>query len=258
MLFDLMLVAALAAASSPGAVSRFVGIAQASENGPVIYRERHYRYRENGHRRALVLYVCPDGKPFARKIDGGGSGTPQAPDFELNDARNGYREGVRTVDGQRQVFVHRVGAEQTMSAALPKADQPVIDSGFGVFLHRHWAALMSGKTVDLSFLVPSRRKFMGFEVSRHQDAAADKKGEVVFRLRLSSWFGFALPHIDVAYAADSRQLRWFRGLSNIRDMHGKNITAFLRYPEALRESDVGASAVARASSVALDGRCSLH
>ena len=38
-----------------------------------------------------------------------------------------------------------------------------------------------------------------------------------FRLELDSWFGFALPSIHMAYASDTRALREYSGISNIRD-----------------------------------------
>lgn len=258
MLSSLMLmVAALAAPSTPVNATRFVGIARSHAGGAVLYRERHFRYGPADARRELVLYTCPDGKPFARKTVGGDGGPAQAPDFELYDARNGYREGVRGAGGRRVVFVHRVGADANRVSPLPRVPDPVIDSGFDAFLRAHWTSLMAGQTVDLSFLVPSRRAFMDFEVYRHDDKAAAKNGVVVFRLRLASWFGFALPHIDVAYTAEGRELRWFHGLSNLRDMQGRNITVTLRYPPDLRTHRVSAAAIETARTAPLDGHCRL-
>ena len=44
-----------------------------------------------------------------------------------------------------------------------------------------------------------------------------------FRLSLASWYGFALPHIDVGYDVQTHELREYRGLSNIRDAAGHNL-----------------------------------
>ena len=66
--------------------------AYARKGGALVYRESHWRYRQDEGARRLVLYRCPDGRAFARKmvIE---RRRAQAPDFEFEDARDGYREG---------------------------------------------------------------------------------------------------------------------------------------------------------------------
>lgn len=89
----------LAAARAP-AQQRTEGLAYPAKGGPLVYRENHWLYRDGGQASRLVLYRCPDGRPFARKhaVDSAGA---LAPDFDFLDARTGYREGVRTRGGQR-------------------------------------------------------------------------------------------------------------------------------------------------------------
>ena len=72
------------------AAETWTGAAYLADGGALAYRETHYRF---GAER-LVVYACPDGRPFARKtiLE---NGIAQAPDFSLRDARWGYREGVR-------------------------------------------------------------------------------------------------------------------------------------------------------------------
>jgi hypothetical protein len=180
------------------------------------------------------------------------------PDFTLRDARNGYREGVRTQSGEREVFVHRVGADRSRSATLPTVPMPVIDAGFDPFVRRHWQALASGRTLKIDFLVPSRLKFMHFRIARHQDARAAARGTLVLRLELDSCIAFALPHIDVGYGMHDHRLRWFRGLSNLRDMQGRNVRVLLRYRPDLRATHVEPADLEAARSAELDGRCRLH
>ena len=57
----------------------------------LLYREEHL-VQPGASPERWVVYRCPDGKPFARKrVAAGGA----RPDFALEDARDGYREGVR-------------------------------------------------------------------------------------------------------------------------------------------------------------------
>ncbi|KGI79128.1 hypothetical protein LF63_0100990 [Oleiagrimonas soli] len=231
-------------------------MARTAPDADVLYREQHFLFDSADGPRELVLYRCPDGRPFARKwLD---TRTPQTPDFALLDARSGYREGVRTQDGRREVYVHRVGAKDTPQAALTMSPNAVIDSGFDAFVRTHWDALAAGRTLKVEFLVPSRLKFMHFKVARRDDPAAARHDEMVLRLQLDSWIAFALPHIDVGYALDTRRLRWFRGLSNLRDLRGENLTVSLRYPSDLREDRAPAAALQAARDASLDGRCRLR
>jgi hypothetical protein len=252
----LLSLAALSAGTPTGPIRQYTGIARAAPDARVLYREVHYLFDSADGPREIVLYRCPDGRPFARKwLD---TRTPQAPDFAFRDARSGYREGVRTQAGQRVVYVHKVGAKKTRSTPLPMVPTPVIDSGFDAFVRAHWDALAAGQTLKLRFLVPSRLKFLDFAIARRHDPDAARQGLMVLRLRLDSWLAFALPHIDVGYARDTHRLRWFRGLSNLRDIHGENLTVVLRYPPDLRETDVPAERLRTAREAKLDGRCRLR
>lgn len=254
LLLSMALQAAPAAATADA--TRYTGIARNADASRVLYREEHFRYGPTDARRELVLYRCPDGQPFARKHLGGGHAV--APDFRLRDGRSGYREGVRTQDGRRTVFVHRVGAADTRSATLARVPTPVIDGGFDAFVRQHWDSLATGRTLKIDFLVPSRLKFMHFRIVRHHDTAAAARGELVLRLKLDRWFAFALPHIDVGYSLKTHRLLWFRGLSNLRDIHGENVTVSLRYPPKLRGVSVTPAALQAALDAPLSGRCRLH
>ena len=71
----------------------------------LLYREEHL-VQPGASPERWVVYRCPDGKPFARKrVAAGGA----RPDFALEDARDGYREGVRGAGDARQVYVGQVG-----------------------------------------------------------------------------------------------------------------------------------------------------
>jgi hypothetical protein len=219
-------------------------------DGRLLYRETHWSAGGDDPRR-LVLYRCADGRPFARKhVLAGGS--PQAPDFELEDARDGYREGVRTRGGRREVLA---GPGPEVSAGVP-LDVPrdgVIDAGFDIAVRRNWDALMAGQTVRLQFLVPSRQRFYPVKVRR--ETALDWQGVPAERLRmqLDLWFGFVVPPIDVTYARDDRRLLEFAGTGNLRD--ARQDFPDVRIAFAPRGKRAGAGEAAAAAGVPLAGQC---
>lgn len=223
-------------------------------NGQLIYSESHWLYDENGNPSRLVLYRCPDGKPFARKHLHD-DGNAQAPDFEMDDARTGYREGVRRGNGQREIFVRsdKNGGERT--APLKTSPLPVIDAGFDAYTRSHWNTLGTAGE-SLPFLVPSRLGTLDFKVRRLADGQVEGHATRQYRLSLDSMIGFALPHLDVAYDAGTRQLLNFNGIANVRSSRGKNVEARILFdPSKNRAASRGD--LDAANTAALDGQCNI-
>lgn len=225
-------------------------------DGTLLYRESHWLFEAPDGRTRLVLYRCPDGQPFARKwVRDHGQST--SPDFELDDARRGYREGVRrTRDGRREVFVQADADHRERSAPLEDHPPPVVDAGFDAFLHRH-GDLATGASLVVPFLLPSRLGALNFKVQRLDDGVIDGQSVRRYRLSLASWIGFALPHLDLAYDAHSHDLLRFEGIANIRDIDGTNLKVRIVFPPQERSLATPAEIVA-AGDEPLTGRCTLR
>ena len=242
---------AIAADAQP---QSFSGSAYALGTDSLLFRETHFLYSGPNGGERLVLYACPDGRPFARKWSRD-EGNPQAPDFDMTDARMGYREGVRREGEQREVYVQRNAAQPEQSGALQLPADGVIDTGFDVFVQRHWDELVRGDTLKLPFLVPSRRTFFAFKATKVEQPAAPPNS-VTFRLASSSWFSFLLPHIDVSYDLTSRRIVRYEGLSNVRDeITGKNYRVHFEYARSAVFHPVAKTEVEAARSVALSASC---
>ncbi|MFO1426812.1 MAG: hypothetical protein U1F11_07525 [Steroidobacteraceae bacterium] len=159
----------------------------------------------------------------------------EAPEFTLFDARTGYTEGLqRTAQGAR-VFVQNGKAAPRREAALPANAALVSDAGFDEFVRRHWADLEAGRTLRFPFLVPSRLEFLSFRVHKHHEERIDGTSASVIRLHLSGMLGWFVPYIEVAYRKSDRQLRRYRGLTNIHDASGANVLAVIEFPDRERE-----------------------
>lgn len=183
----------------------------------LLYQEQHGLRLDNDGRllERRVLYRCADGTAFARKrVDY--RPDAEAPDFALDDARSGYREGLRRRDGRREAFVQYPGAAER--SAWLDAGAMVADAGFDRWARARWERLSTGERLGLRFLVPSR--LAAYEFSVQALPVTPTAGEYRFRLRLGGWLGWLAPYIDVAYAASDRRLLRFEGLSNLRDDRG--------------------------------------
>lgn len=245
--------ASAVAAPTAGEVHYFQGNATSPTDGKLMYVEAHWGYDEGGDASRLVLYRCPDGTPFARKITHD-HGHPQAPDFALEDGRSGYREGVRSEGGKRIVYVRdRAGAKER-TASLETSPMPVIDAGFDAYVRSHWISLGENGSDTIPFVIPSRLGTLKFKLKRMQDATLGGRSARQYQLGLASWIGFALPHINVAYDAKTRELLRFNGIANIHASNGDNVKAQIVFDPGT-DKQVDRSEVDAASKIALNGRC---
>jgi hypothetical protein len=224
------------------------------DSNELLYRETHYMFAGDRGGERVVLYECPDGRAFARKRSHD-DGNAQAPDFDMIDARMGYREGVRRDGDRREVYVQRSAAQPEQADALKLPAGGVIDTGFDVFAQAHWDALVRGDTVRFDFLVPSRRTFFAFKVGK-VDLPTAPPGSITFRMASSSWLAFLLPHIDISYDLATRRLVHYEGLSNVRDVKtGKNYRVHYEYPKIAAARDVAPDEIQAALTTPLASSC---
>jgi hypothetical protein len=235
----------------------YQGYAYAPADQHLLYRESHWLYTEDGVEHRLVVYSCPDGEPFVRKQLNSAPGAA-TPDVELFDARGGYREGVRTREGRREVFAQANASAPERRAPLGTPPNAVIDAGFDAFIRSHWDALSGAPVSPVAFLVPSELRYLNFTARMLRDEDSGDGALRWFRLQLADWYGFALPHIDVGYDKATHELRDYSGVSNIRDAEGRNLSVTIRFPRSERRDDVTSAEIERAAGQPLTGRCVLQ
>ncbi|KRA48745.1 hypothetical protein [Pseudoxanthomonas sp. Root630] len=226
--------------------------AYARKGDTLLYRESHWRYRQDGLAHRLVLYRCPDGRAFARKtvVE---RASAQAPDFDFEDARDGYREGVRSGPRGRSVYVRTSADATTRERAIALPAGGVIDAGFDASVRLHWDALRAGREVDQPFLLPSRMAYV--PVSLRPGAAVRWQGIPAQRLtmRLDRWYGFIAPTMQLTYADADQRLLEFAGIATIRDAAGKHQDVRIVFPDP--PTPAGADALRQARATPLVRTC---
>lgn len=243
------------APASSGAVHYLEGRAYRPSGKQLMYVESHWVAGKSATPSRLVLYRCPDGKPFARK-QVQETGHPQAPDFVLDDGRTGYQEGVRSEGGKRIVFVRKKKGAAEKTAILDTSPMPVVDAGFDDYVRAHWPELGRNSSKTIPFVVPSRLGTLKFSVTREDDTIVEGRKTRRYRLSLDSWIGFALPHIDVDYDARTRQLLRFDGMANIHASDGDNVKARIVFDPS-QDKQVSQADLQAAMTASLDGRCQI-
>lgn len=231
-----VLCTALALTQAAAATDRiFNGYARHLDTGALLYVESHaVRGYGTQDEQRVVRYRCAAGQAtFARKqLDYAGDRTE--PLFQLEDGRTGYLEGLRRTQTGLEVF-QRSGKDAVLKRrAVPQSAAIVSDAGFDEFVRLHWTDLEANRTVKFRFLVPSRLDSMSFKVHKHGEAEIEGAAVSVIRLNLSGFLGWFLPYIEVSYRKSDRVLMRYKGLTNIRDVSGRNMTVQIDFPSAER------------------------
>ena len=234
----------------------YAGTARASANGHIVYKEEHFLFDDtDGLHSRLVLYRCPGGEPFARKWVRARV-SDEAPDFDMFDARLGYREGVRSVDGGREAFWQENRHASLDAAKLPERPDIVIDAGFDAFVRNHWDDLHAAEKSRMAFVVPSRLGYVEMRIKSESFETLD--GESVRRVRLSldAWYAVIAPTIDLTYSRSDHRLRRFKGLSNILDLAGKRQDVRIDFPSSEVYGPPRREEIDRAADLPLVKQCS--
>jgi hypothetical protein len=227
--------ASAAARADADSYVRYTGTAISQRTDQFLYREDHVvQYRDGRITGGVVLYTCRDGSPFARKtltyVD------RLSPDFTLEDASNGMREGIRSAGTTREVFFRGGGGHIEKTNSIPQVSGLVADSGFDEFVRINWQSLMEGRALTMNFLIPSRLDDMGFRVQHVGTDRVQGQQVEIFRLKLSGWMGLIAPSIDVYYSSANHQLVRYVGLSDLRDQSNDNLKAEVTFPPSDRKS----------------------
>jgi len=101
-------------------------------------------------------------------------------------------------------------------------------------------------------------RYLNFTARMLRDEHARNRALRWFRLQLADWYGFALPHIDLAYDKTTHELREYSGVSNIRAAKGRNLSVTIRFPRSERRDDVTPAEIERGTGQPLTGRCVLQ
>jgi hypothetical protein len=234
-----------------GAAAFYVGKAYPRGGTALLYTEEHYLDGAADAPRQLVLYRCPDGAAFARKILRD-SPASSSPDFDFVDGRSDYREGVAVDGAQRRIYVQRARGAALESRSIALRDGDVVDAGFDTYVRDHWDAL-SGRASRISFVLPSHFGAIDLRLGDARDVVEGGVAIRCFRMRLDSWYGFAAPSIELSYSVADRRLLRFVGIGTIRDGEGRNQNVRIEFPAPSRP--VPEERVDAAAAAPLNGRC---
>lgn len=220
----------------------FVGYAYHLDSGEFAYTETHHLTLNNGDPVTWdVTYRDPQGHTIAVKsMDF--TDNPYVPAYRLKISGEGYVEGIRHNEAGWAMY-RRSSAGANVETKPFSIDPPMAgDSGFHPFVQAYFDALMSGKTVEFSFVVAGRLSVIDMRAARIENTTFEGKPAVQFKAELNSWFlNWFVNPIILVYYPDNKRLLQYSGISN---MHGPDGEAYLvrvsYYTEPPLEADQAA------------------
>lgn len=196
----------------------------------VLYRERYTPVGEDG--KAEVHYFSPAGDRIAEKQLDYSRGDTQ-PSYTLTDLRSDQLWSVEW-DGETQLMMRKGSLDDPDRSRVPAEQQQVIDAGFDAFVKQEWDDLLAGERVTFYFAFPNRLRNVRLRGERIEASDSEiERGDsdwIHFRIQVNSRvLSLFADDLFLAYEADQKRLKVFRGRSNLPDDQGESIDVEIHY-----------------------------
>lgn len=207
------------------------------ENNELLYTESHYESVDNDLIRSAKVKYHHDNKLIAEKyVDF--SGSRFAPEFRLINHKTGHEEIVKR-QGNEAIVSFKQGHDQpsvTRNIIIP--ENAIIDAGFDQFVIEYWNQLLSGKRFKREFLIPSKHRFIAFDIYLQPVDATTSR--TIFIEPSNFFLGLLIGKLRLVYRYEQPELQEFIGISNMRDENGKNYKVRIIFSDTQNALDAGA------------------
>jgi hypothetical protein len=208
------------------------GYAYDLNSNELLYSESHQEtYSGDTLLSSTVSYRSADGETFATK-HADFSANPFLPDFELEDSRQGYREGAKKEADELILFTRDTAQDEVKERHIKPPAPAVTDVGFNLFIKAHFDQLLSGESLEFNFAIPLKRDYYKFRARKIQDIQYERRAAVIIKIEItSSLLGLFADPIVLIYDTETRHLVEYQGLSNLPNAAGtENYLTKIIYP----------------------------
>jgi len=204
------------AATEPVREVRYLGYATEQSSGRYLYTEVHnHRYQGTRWLGGKIRYLAPDGSLLGEKtLDF--SADPYIPVSSYRLINPAYEERIVRVDAQG-IRMEKLADGKLTRKTLPRVANQAADSGFNAWLVERLDQLERGDTLSMRFAVIGQLDQYRFRV--RSTGKTTVAGEPALRLRVEpdSLLRLLVSPLEVVYGLRSRDLLYYRGVSNILD-----------------------------------------
>lgn len=217
--------------ASGTATRSFRGLAYDRSSGDFLYTEEHEQSWDGARLvSARVTYRAPDGSVMATKTLDFANGA-ERPTFRMDDARDGYVEGVSVRPTEIELFQRDKRESELERATLPRPAELVVDAGFNYFMRNHWDAIARGEVLAFDFAAPTRLDTYRFQARRTGERDVGGRPAMVVAVELATpLVRWLLDPITLTYDRETHELLEWQGISNLDDERDKPYDARIVFP----------------------------
>jgi hypothetical protein len=199
--------------------AELVGEAVDINTGDPLYTEKHDFSTIEGQRALTTTYLTPDNQIKAsRTVRYDGDNVVQ---YRLTLNNIDYQESVRREGNSLSFEVDNPDEKPKREALEFDANKdPIVDAGFNDYLLRNWEALTAGERVTFYFASTAQMDLVRLQVTLDEKMSNDEMA--VFSMTAANpFFRLLVEPVKVGFYRDSRQLGYYRGVSNLKNDAGK-------------------------------------
>ena len=220
--------------SSVGAIEfQIMGDAVNIKTGEVVYTERHAFYEKDGKRHMLSSYVTTDSAPIGERTVV--FGDDQVDSYVLSQTSYPRKESI-TRKQNALAFMKDEGTKKEKLVKYDPQEEVIVDAGFSNYIMRNWNELRQGKVNKFLFASSARMNIVKLQIKFTELIEDAQAGQAIAMFEMTAanpLFRLLLTPIKVGYYQDSKQLAYYRGISNLLDKDGKSFDIEIEFPESL-------------------------
>jgi hypothetical protein len=147
---------------------------------------------------------------------------PAAPDYALEDLRDGHREGVTRSASGYEIFFKKDAAapEEKIRLNIPEGEIPAVTfPGFSNFVRQNWDTLVAAKPVYFYLILPTQRDYYRFRLVKDAVTGEGDNQTVHFRIELGNFLlRIFVDVIRISFDVRLKRLVRYEGIHFIRDL----------------------------------------
>ncbi|RBP53627.1 hypothetical protein [Arenicella xantha] len=149
--------------------------------------------------------------------------------YQLTQQAAAITESVERKQQSIDMSVSAAGKQTQQEIDISQDDEVVIDAGFSNFLLRNWQNLLAGKKVTTRFASTAQMDLIKVQLNQVDPQTSsladngDTTGIVMFQMRLANpLIRWLISPIEVGYYADTKQIAYYQGASNLSKASGEH------------------------------------
>jgi len=201
-----------------------IGSAYDTKSDELVYQEQHNFLVVDGQKVLSTKFTDAMGQTIAERIVK--YQDQQVKSYQLEQRNIDYQESISQSDNVIRFQGQQDGKLDQQDISFDK--EVIIDAGFSDFIVQNWDTLYDGETVKFHFASIGLMDTVKLQVRKTdiKKTSAKKRfgnGEVtMFKMTLANpVFRLLIKPIEVGYYTDTKQLAYYKGISNIMNDNGK-------------------------------------